>query len=277
MRAAREEEHVLRTDQPSIGTSSSGTADATSARGWRRPVRLRRSRPVPRPLARSAIVVALLVSATACGGGGGASSEESGASLADSLMSELRDKASAAGVTIPDDIAPSDDQLATLDDGTVSRAELERQAQTHLSCLETAGFEVSPVQWDDENDVVDFSVGTGSVDEPGFEVSPFLSPTFLRCYATHYALTSTQWSYQSMPDPETLRTEARALLECVAEAGHDLHTLDELLVVLEQHQTDASEGADVPTKEAVDACMAQHPLRTRTPQELQDLGRERLR
>ena len=255
----------MNTDHRSIGTPSSGTADATPARGWRRHVR---------PL-RSLLLVAVLVACTACGGG--SSAEDAGASLADSLLSELRDKANAAGVTIPDDIAPSDDQLATLDDGTVSRAELERQAATHLSCLEAAGFEVSPIQWDDENEVVDFSVGTGSIDEPGFEVSPFLSPTFLRCYATHYALTSTQWSYQSMPDPETLRAEAAALLDCVAAAGHDLHTLDELLVVLEQHQADAAAGGEAATEEAVDACMARHPLRTRTPQELEDLGRERLR
>lgn len=200
--------------------------------------------------------------------------------LAGELEGELRAQAAAAGVQIPEDLRPSEQQLAALADGEVSRAELERQTTAFLDCLAAAGFDVSELGWDEAENTVDYAVGTGRSGEEQFRTSPFLSPKYVRCYGEHTALTQTMWQWQQMPSASELRAAARKLLECAADAGHELSTVGELqaVIVSEAEAAAAESGADeAPRRTPLFECLERFPIRTKNAAEMEQLASEVLR
>lgn len=238
---------------------------------------------VPRSGVAAVVAVVVCVGVVGCSrSGGSASSASAGRAMsAEAIEADLRAQAAAAGITVPDDLRPSPEQLEAMADEKVERFELERQVQAFQECLRAAGFEVVDHGWDEKRNQPDFGTIKTSDGPTAFGATPFSDPAYLRCYGEHFALVNTAWARQNLPSIEKVREEMRGMLQCAAEAGVERPTYGELSPIVVEALMQVEMGQrgslDDETAEALVACHKRYEIVIANREEADRLFAERLR
>jgi hypothetical protein len=188
------------------------------------------------------VVVAKVIVATAattlavsCGGDDRAASGPEPEEVSSEIEAGLRTEAAQSGISVPDDLKPNAEQQAAMSDGEVTRSELEERTYAFVACAESEGFEIGEPEWDPSTNTLGYTSGiVGEHPESEeFSKSPFMAPSYLRCYGENLALVQDRWLAQQQPSYEEKVEMARNLLRCFNEAtGQNFTTAGQMQAYL---------------------------------------------